>query len=113
MDRRTAVKERMLQLRENFRPFLEECAKRGYPISQIRYREKMLVDILTGFFADVLAEWADERGPIYFAGVLENILADAVPKEKQVDFCGFNVQDTPERYNRFERPDPPYIQLTS
>lgn len=110
MDRRTIVRGKMAALLKNFQPFLQECEKRGFPIAKMRFREAFPGDITTPIWADVLTEWAGERGPIAVGGILEDILEVTVPKEQQDSFCGFNVENTPERFMLYERPEP-YLQL--
>lgn len=110
MDRRTMIKAKMANLNSSFQPFLSECERRGFPIRQLRFREFFPGDITTPISADVLIDWRNGRGFVDSAIILQGILEKTVAKDELKDFFGFNISDTQERFNFYERPEP-YIQL--
>lgn len=111
MDRETYVMGRMRELLANFQPFLKECEKRGYPVKKIRIRETYPGDVSTSFIADVLTEWAGDRGYVAVAMILQEILADSLPAEKYETFSGFIISESEERFRKYAK-EPQYLQLS-
>lgn len=111
MDRETYVMERMRELLSNLQPFFAECEKKGYPIKKVRIMEMYPGDITTSFFVNVLTEWAGDRGFLDVAMILEEILADTLPKDKYDTFSGFIVAESEERFKKYAR-EPQYLQLS-
>lgn len=62
-------------------PFIEECARTGYPIQRYNLREAYLGDSSTSFFIDVQVDWMEPMS--YFEAV--SILIDVMWETMSVE----------------------------
>jgi hypothetical protein len=79
------------QMESQLQPFIDECERRGYPISEVRIVEP-IPGVHKSFILECVADWIvdKEKGmnDITASELIEKILRETTPKEVHQDICG-------------------------
>jgi hypothetical protein len=71
------------QMESQLQPFIDECERRGYPVTDVQLRES-IPGVYNSFVLDLTADWIideDKIDPIAITPLFRSILRETTPKE--------------------------------
>ncbi|MDR0703555.1 MAG: hypothetical protein LBF88_01055 [Planctomycetaceae bacterium] len=71
------------QMELQLQPFIDECERRGYPVTDVQLRES-IPGVYNSFVLDLTADWIideDKINPLAINPLLRSILRETTPKE--------------------------------
>jgi hypothetical protein len=68
------------QLESQLQPFIDECERRGYPITDVQLVES-IPGVYNSFALEFIADWAKDMGRIEAMHIIRTVLHETTPED--------------------------------